>query len=60
MEQVEELEGGVIKESKTGMAATQRADRRKRKSSHDGGYKLAIHAFTIYKVSNFLPEQWSR
>ena len=38
LEQVEELEGGVIRESKTGMAATKRADRRKQKGDPDGKY----------------------
>ncbi len=36
MEQMEELEGGVIRESKTGMAATTRADRRKQQEAPDG------------------------
>lgn len=36
LEQVEELEGGTIKESKAGMAATQRADKRRQKAAPDG------------------------
>ena len=36
LEQMEELEGGVIRESKTGMAATTRADRRKQQEAPDG------------------------
>ena len=36
LEQVEEMEGGTIKESKIGMAAAKRVDRRKQKASRDG------------------------
>lgn len=41
LEEVEELEGGVIKESKVGMAASKRADKRKQKQAGDG--KPATH-----------------
>lgn len=38
LEEVEEQEGGIVKESKLGMAATQRAERRKGKLSKDGAF----------------------
>ena len=40
LEQVEEMEGGTIKESKIGMAAAKRVDRRKQKASRDGKKKM--------------------
>lgn len=39
---MEELEGGVIRESKTGMAATTRADMRKQHEAPDGGLHLLL------------------
>ena len=40
LEQVEEMEGGTIKESKIGMAAAKRVDRRKQKASRDGEKRM--------------------
>lgn len=36
LEEVEELEGSTVKESKVGMAASRRADKRKQSRAHEG------------------------
>jgi len=50
LEQVEEMEGGTIKESKVGMAAMQRADRRKRKKTAEGDHISLPNPFTHSRV----------